>query len=158
MALVEFSEALGDDETQYSELPSMEDENRIKVEDSVRLVPSNVTFEEDDDPMDEEDDSNDEENDPESVESVGITGRDSVTMTRDSETDFTVPCNFIRYERLIQYQQLYSTGAKRHPHMHTINLHAGITLTDVFQFALLSNGLKFFSILATKHVVLPCNC
>ena len=104
MALVEFSEALGDDETQYSELPSMEDENRIKVEDSVRLVPSNVTFEEDDDPMDEEDDSNDEENDPESVESVGITGRDSVTMTRDSETDFTVPCNFIRYERVIQCQ------------------------------------------------------
>ena len=52
MALVEISEALGDDEIQYSELPNMEDENRIKVEDYVRLVPSNETFEEDDDLMD----------------------------------------------------------------------------------------------------------
>jgi hypothetical protein len=32
MALVGFSEALGDDETQYSEVPSLEDENIIKVQ------------------------------------------------------------------------------------------------------------------------------
>ena len=56
--------------------------NRIKVEDSVRLVPSNVTFEEGDDPMDEEDD-------PESEESVGIAGRDSVFPEHNNFEDET---------------------------------------------------------------------
>jgi hypothetical protein len=32
MALVGFLKALGDDETQYSEVPSLEDENIIKVQ------------------------------------------------------------------------------------------------------------------------------
>jgi len=219
MALIEYLEPLEDDETQYSELPSMEGEIRIKVEDLHPFVgpfvPSTVTFDEDDDSMDVEDEDDD-------METAGITLRDSVSSDvptfeeerrihleephpsescywngttdedDDSEDSFddakieadteeeeesdvdddvgtggnirkvevvsmdvTVgndsPSNFIGYEKMIKLQQSLSTGSHPHPHMHSINLHRGVTLTNVCEVAYLSNGFKFMGIPATKN-------